>query len=613
MRLLSLLLAFFLYLPFPVYSQEISVDRPIRILLLHSYSETQSWTYDENQGFLDVLNNTSYNFDISVEYMDTKRHYSDHYYKSFEKFFLFKHAQNDLDMIAVTDDNALSFILALKNTYFIDTPLFFCGANALHPYDFSSYNNISGIREKISLEDTLDTIISLQPNTEKVYFLFDASRTARITIDDIHERMKSDSHTLEYEVIAAKSLDKLAAFTQSISEENSALIYGFFMIDEQGIAFDPNYSAEVITATTNHPIYGLWTFSLNSGVIGGKLVSGYSQGQKMGELLINRLDGKIDNFFLDSALGNNYIFDYTALKAHNLMPGRLPKGSLFINKPESFYEQHKSVLLTSFGLLLLLLIYIIALSLQVKKKTVAIETTTSQLMEFKRQASLTHLVSGVAHDINTPLGNIVTMLDFTKRLSSHQNGYDKKLAQALGHIEVSVDQLSSLMRKFKRISTEFDRRNVGTQLLADAIKEIVLLISSTNEHSFDFILHCDKNITFPINKGHLYDIFEPLIVNSLEHGFINMKQGQIMISVEKNDSETIIVYEDNGVGLKNACDDKIFEPFYSTAKNLNHSGLGLFGSKTTISAYCGTIVCHTKKEKGVKFLITLPLECSLYK
>lgn len=332
----------------------------------------------------------------------------------------------------------------------------------------------------------------------------------------------------------------------------------------------------------------------------------------MGELLVNHLDGQKDSFFLDSQLGNDYIFDYSVMKKHNLMTSRLPKQSTLINKPESFYEEHRVVLLSSFALLLLLLIYIVALRIQVKKKAEEIETTTSRMMEFKRQASLTHLVSGVAHDINTPIGNIVTTLDFTKRLSPSQNEFENKLNKSLGHIETSVDQIATLIRKFKRISTEFDRSTVIDQALGETIKEIVTLISRSYKLPLTIEVYCDSSLTFPISKGHLYDIFEPLVVNSFEHAFINMTQGAITVTVTRNERNTIIIYEDNGIGLKNGCDDEIFEPFYSTAKNLKHSGLGLFGVRTTISAYCGTIECCEKKEEGIKFMITLPFECSIY-
>ncbi len=611
MRLLPFLLAFIACLPLPSFSQSSMDIEPIKVLLIHSYSETQSWTYDQNQGFLDVLKGTPYNYDITIEYMDTKRHYSDEYFECFRDFFISKHVDHDFDLIAVTDDNALSFMLSIKNIYFEDTPLFFSGVNALNPYDFSAYNYIYGIRENISLEETVDVITTLQPNISTLYFLFDDSNTAKITIEDIRVRMKDSP--LNIEVITPSTLNELKNFVSAINDPSIALIYGFFMVDKQGIAYDPHFSAKILTQVAKQPIYGLWTFSMDSEVIGGKLVSGYSQGQKMGELIINYLVGQLDTPFLDSSLGNKYVFDYSALKKHNLNIKLIPIEADFINKPKSFYEQHKPVLLTSFAISTFLILYISILIKQISKKTKEIEETTSRMMEFKRQASLTHLVTGIAHDINTPIGNITMLLDYTKRLSPTIDDYDTKLVNSLNHIETSVNQINTLINKFKRISTEFYPHHTGDLLLTQSLNEIVTLTSSTFDIPLTFNLNCDANLTLPLSKGTLYDIFEPLVDNSFEHGFANAKSGTIWISVVQNKLATTISYEDDGVGLLTDCDQDIFEPFYSTAKNYKHSGLGLFGVKTTLSAYGGTIECVAKKEEGAKFIITLPLNCTIYK
>lgn len=59
--------------------------------------------------------------------MDTKRHYSKEYFDVYRDLFLFKHIDKEYDIVAVTDDNAIQFVLSLKNSLFKDVPLFFCG------------------------------------------------------------------------------------------------------------------------------------------------------------------------------------------------------------------------------------------------------------------------------------------------------------------------------------------------------------------------------------------------------------------------------------------------------------------------------------------------------
>lgn len=239
----------------------------------------------------------------------------------------------------------------------------------------------------MSLEYTIDIIHKLQTDVEKLYFLFDDSRTSQITINDVNERMRLQYPNLEYEVYKAPKLIDLKDYVVDKNDEDAAFVYSFFMIDQQNIAYDPNYSAKIVANASTLPVYGLWDFSLDTKVVGGRMISGYQQGAKMGELLIQYLKDELNVAISDSNIDNLYIFDFTALKHHELSTWALPKSTQFINKPITFYERHKNVLLGSFALAVLLIIYIIILQAQVKSKTRQIEKTTHHLMEYKRQAS----------------------------------------------------------------------------------------------------------------------------------------------------------------------------------------------------------------------------------
>lgn len=236
-------------------------------------------------------------------------------------------------------------------------------------------------------------------------------------------------------------------------------------------------------------------------------------------------------------------------------------------------------------------------------------------MEYRRQASLNHLIRGVAHDINTPVGNIVTITDFIKRIPSHAADYHSKVNDAIKRIETATKQINTLIHQFKNISTEIEytsfvsgkNEHVSINQLIDETASLVL---STASHQVDFRITGDKNVFIPISREHLKAILEPLIINSIEHGFVNIANGSIRISIRKLSDGVEVIYSDNGIGIHDDISNQIFEPFFSTAKHLKHSGLGLFGSKNTITAYCGTIELQQQKE-GATFVITFPYECSI--
>lgn len=615
-RILILLVVAIIYNPFFAFMATDISEHPIKVLLLHSYSQNLSWTADENEGFFNVIENADYNFDVTVDYMDTKHYYSESYYDLFDTMFKHKHLKNDYDLIAVTDDNALRYILSIKNKYFKDTPLFFCGSNAQIEYDFNNYNHIYGIQERTSLKETLSLITDLQPYLETVYFLFDESKTAKLTINDLKSQIEEGNLSLNFKFLTAPTLDELTSLTNSIKNDTSAFIYGFYMTDASGIAFDPNDGAKVLVKNSSVPIYALWDFSMNTGTIGGKLISGQAQGYQMGSLLIKYLEDSIEHPLLDASLGNTYIVDYSAIDRFQLDDSLLPKGTIILNKPESFYERHRSVILMATALTLLLIVYIVLLRIQIKRKTQTIETTTSHMMEYRRQASLTHLVTGVAHDINTPLGNIITLTDFAKNIQNSTAEVDKKMLSTLSKIEQSASSIVTVINNFKQISidtaqADFSTMSKKSDSLNTSIKRIGTLILSDQKDLIELEVTGKKSLQFPISGQHLYGILEPLIRNSINHGFVEDGFHLITINIAEQSDGIQIAYVDNGIGIEDQHIDYIFEPFFSTAKHKKHSGLGLFSVYNTVTAYCGTIEFVQKEKSGATFLITLPYSCSI--
>jgi signal transduction histidine kinase len=615
-RLIILLLVAIIYSPFFAFTATDISEEPIKVLLLHSYSQNLSWTADENEGFFNVIEKSGYNFDVTVEYMDTKHYYSDSYYDIFDTLFKHKHLDNIYDIIAVTDDNALRYILSLKNDYFMDTPLFFCGSNAQIEYKFDQYHHIYGIRERTSLKETLSLINKLQPNLETIYFLFDESKTAELTINDLKTQIEDHKLLLNFTFLTAATLDELVNQTENIKDDASAFIYGFYMTDASGIAFDPNDSARLLVNKSSLPIYALWDFSMNTGAIGGKLISGQAQGNQMALLLINYLEDTIAHPLLDASLGSTYIVDYTALDRFQLDDTLLPQGTVILNKPESFYERHQSVILSAAALSLLLIFYIVILRIQIKRKTQTIKTTTTHMMEYKRQASLTHLVTGVAHDINTPLGNIITLTDFAKSMQNNLDEVDPKMISTLSTIEQSASSIATLINNFRQISidtaqTNFSLVSKESDSLSESIERIGSLILSNQKDLIKLEVTGKKSLQFPISDQHLYGILEPLIQNSMTHGFVEDGFHLISINLIEQSDGIQIRYKDNGIGIKDQYVDALFEPFFSTAKHKKHSGLGLFSAYNTVTAHCGTIEFIQKEKTGATFLITLPYSCSI--
>ncbi|NLD49964.1 MAG: GHKL domain-containing protein, partial [Clostridiaceae bacterium] len=117
------------------------------------------------------------------------------------------------------------------------------------------------------------------------------------------------------------------------------------------------------------------------------------------------------------------------------------------------------------------------------------------------------------------------------------------------------------------------------------------------------------DLQFYCNPGEISQIFTNLIVNSILHAYDDGESnGKISIKFEKRKKCLAIEYMDDGKGMKKEVIDRAFEPFFTTRKGSEGSGLGLnIISNIIKQKFGGTIECESEYGNGTRFLINLPL------
>jgi signal transduction histidine kinase len=101
--------------------------------------------------------------------------------------------------------------------------------------------------------------------------------------------------------------------------------------------------------------------------------------------------------------------------------------------------------------------------------------------------------------------------------------------------------------------------------------------------------------------------------NSLTHAYHNLdKAGQLQVEISQQDDKVLITYSDDGRGIPAESLDKVFEPFFTTARDRGGSGLGLHIIYNLVTQNLkGTILCESTVGVGTKCVIALPLNLEL--
>lgn len=271
------------------------------------------------------------------------------------------------------------------------------------------------------------------------------------------------------------------------------------------------------------------------------------------------------------------------------------------------------------------------LELEVKNRTLELENsleqlqkTQAQLVQKEKMASLGRLVSGVAHELNTPIGVTLTAISYmeeknemfieqlmNQNMSKHDlENYMTIVNESMDIMHRNMDRASELISNFKRVAIDQEKMTNETINIRDVIDATMTSLSLElkkkkvkNTFIFEGDLSCQS---YP---GAISQVITNLVQNSLLHAFDEISEPTIAIECYEDPvkDNIIINYWDNGTGIDSMELDKIYDPFYTTASGRGGTGLGLnIVYNLVTGSLMGDIRYKDEAKYGVFFEIILP-------
>ena len=255
---------------------------------------------------------------------------------------------------------------------------------------------------------------------------------------------------------------------------------------------------------------------------------------------------------------------------------------------------------------------------QLNKKNKKLEKTLNQLKETQLQlintekmASVGQLVSGVAHEINTPLASINSNTAMINKLINSQNNIAEKTHELLKELnDINLEaakRISDIVLSLKRFvrldEAQFQEADINNEL------DLTLkLMAHELKNNIKVIKNYSKLPPVLCSVNMLNQVFMNLLINACHS--INEKDGlgEIAISTAIEDNNLVVKIKDNGIGIKKEVQNKIFNAGFTTKKNGLGTGLGLAISKKIIDLHKGTISFVSNENKGTEFTVTIPID-----
>lgn len=252
-----------------------------------------------------------------------------------------------------------------------------------------------------------------------------------------------------------------------------------------------------------------------------------------------------------------------------------------------------------------------------------LESARDELVRSEKLASLGSLVAGVAHELNTPIGNAVliasSLSDATEGLkSSAASGLSRKVlmtyiddsVRGFAMLNLSLHRAAELIVAFKQLAVDRSSDKRREFALAEVMDEVLLAVGPVlkhTEHHIEVDIPSDLRMEGP--PGPLSQILINLVNNSLLHGFEGIKSGLIKIqAVVTAGSSVNLIFSDNGVGMTAEIVKKVFDPFFSTKFGRGGSGMGMHIVYSLVTkSFGGKIDVESTPGGGTTWRLVLPL------
>ena len=596
-------------LAWPAFVAAGDADGPRQILLLYAESRLLPAVIDADAAFRATVSAGSNDPVVfHTEFLDLPPTRSAAYERRQRDLLRLKYRDVHLDLVMAAAPRALQAALDYRADLSPTAPIVFLAVDAADKLVLPP--DVTGVPLTLDWMDTLDSALRLQPGTRRVVVIAGTSGIDKRFLASARAAFAGAPGGLEFTYLTDLPLDTVAARLASLREGTIVFLVAF-LSDSTGRSLSSADALERLVETSRVPIYGIGGTLMGHGIVGGRLVDFETQGALAGEVALRLLRGeKLGPADIVTRNTNTYTFDWRQLRRWGLKEDRLPPGSVIRFRDPSVWERYRWPIIGALALILLesgLIAGLVVQRAQRRRAEAESAVQRGQLAHAQRVSVAGELAATLAHEINQPLGAIVSNAESARRLVDPTEPKRTDLLDTLGDIIDDGQRASEVIRRLRTMLQTGVAEQKPCDVNALIVEVIRFLKGDLELAGISTELRLQDGL--PLVRGDAIQL-QQVILNLVLNAGAAMADGvgeprQLTVeTAERTPNRVEVCVRDTGVGVKEDELESIFKPFVTT--KTSGLGIGLSVSRSIVEAHGGTIRAERNPGPGLSVHVELP-------
>lgn len=598
-----------LFLPMPASGAD--RGEPKRILLLHSFGrDFLPWSEYARSIKTNLEQRSRWPLDIQEHTLLTARLTAPSPEGPFVEYLRSLYQGQPPDIVMSIGGPAAEFVQRHREELFPNAPMVLTTVEdrLIDRKNLTENDTVVSVRNEFVT--AFRNVLQVLPDTETIALVIGASALEKFWLEEVKKDVKPLEGRVSFIWYGDLSFEQILKQASALPP-HTVLFWGLMAVDAAGVVHDGDNALHRLHAVSNAPIFCFEEAFFGRDIVGGPMHSIPELGEKTAGAALRILGGekpahvKIEP--IEYAVPR---YDWRELQRWGISEHNLPPRSEVLFREPGLWEKYRwsmaliaAVILVQSGL--------ISGLLHERRRRLAAEVESrhrlAELAHINRYSTAGELTSSIAHELNQPLGAILTNTETAELMLKSDSPNLPEIGDILADIRRDDRRASDVIIRLRSMlkKTPFEVTDLD---LCDTVREAVGFLAALATRRGVALSYVPAPVDLHIRGDavQLQQILLNVIINAMDAvSETGTGEREVSVSTARIGAQAEIRIGDTGPGIAAGDLKSVFTPFFSTKPD--GMGMGLSIARTIVEAHHGTISAENRVSGGALFTIKLPI------